>query len=107
MKIWAVELLETPKPAQRTRDFRIKLCGIRGAGIDHKTAARGVRLRRKILWASTLALDMEHEIVRNTRRENQGSALDRQDQRRLLQAVQLFGIDRAQRRQLRAFHRGQ
>src|ERR1700737_885215 len=104
MKIRAVKLLKAPGSAQRARDLRIKLCRVCGVAVDDKAAARGVRPRRKILRASTFALDVKHKVVRNIRRENQRRALDWQHQRRLLHAVKLLGVDCAQWRQLRGLY---
>src|ERR1700731_3691321 len=106
MKAWAVKRLEAPKTAQCAGDLRIELCGIRSLGVHHKSAVRGVRPCRKIQGAA-FTLDMENKVVRNIRREDQRSALHRQHERHLLQAIDLLGVDGAQRRQLRSLDRRQ
>src|SRR5258708_39318616 len=67
MKAWAVKRLEAPKTAQGASDLRIELCGIRGLGVHHKSAIRGVRPCRKIQGAA-FSLHMENKIVRYIRR---------------------------------------
>src|SRR5260370_27343835 len=96
VKVWAVKRLESPIPVQCASDFRVELRRIESMGIDLKAAACGCSLGRKIHSASGFPLDTEHKIVGDIRGVDQWSALDRQNQGRLLQAVHLIRIRGAQ-----------
>ena len=87
-------------------DFLVEFGGFHAMGVDQEAAAGGVGARGQADGIAFAVFKLEHEIVRDVGREDQGRALDGENQRRFLQAEFLIRIDGAQRRQLCGFHRG-
>src|SRR3984893_3532928 len=103
VEIRAFIRLEAPERALRPGELGIQFRAFDGVCVDHKSAAGSIRSRWQLNLFAILVWNVEEEIVRNVRREDQRRALDWQNQRRFLQAKSLVCGDGPQRGQLCRF----